>query len=473
MPPTTVRELETDYLVVGAGASGMGFVDALIDESDAEVVMVDRRHRPGGHWLDAYPFVRLHTPSAIYGVSSRPLGEDRIDETGPNAGFYERATAHEVCDHYNRALEERLLPSGQVRFLGMSEYRGASTDGHHVTSLVTGADTIVQVRRKLVDATYSESSVPSRHMPSFDVDAGVRVIPPNDLVELTEPATGFTVLGAGKTAMDTCVWLLDAGVEPDAIRWIRPRDPWTLDRAMTQPLDLVASSMAAQASWLEAASWAEDGADLARRLEAMGVFMRIDPTVEPEAFRGATLSRNEIEALRQIENVVRLGNVRHIGTERVTLEQGSIPANGRQVYVDCTAAGLATKPPRPIFEPGRISVQFTTLFNLPWSAATLGVVEALREDVADQNHLCPPVQFTGNTDDLLCFTYAGLSGRMARSMEPDLAEWDARSRLNLAHGVADRMDDPRIAEALASIAANAFPAIENLERRIGTPELSR
>ena len=67
-----MRELETDYLVVGAGASGMAFADTLVAHTGAEVVLVDRRHRPGGHWLDAYPFVRLHQPSAYYGVESRP-----------------------------------------------------------------------------------------------------------------------------------------------------------------------------------------------------------------------------------------------------------------------------------------------------------------------------------------------------------------------------------------------------------------
>ncbi|MBK5330908.1 MAG: NAD(P)-binding protein [Ilumatobacteraceae bacterium] len=101
-----MRRLETDYLVVGAGATGMAFTDALIGESDAEVVMVDRRHRPGGHWNDDYAFVRLHQPSALYGVLSRPLGHDRIDESGPNAGFYERATAAEICDYYGRVLDE-------------------------------------------------------------------------------------------------------------------------------------------------------------------------------------------------------------------------------------------------------------------------------------------------------------------------------------------------------------------------------
>src|SRR6204780_5562988 len=119
-----VGRIETDYLIIGAGAAGMAFADALIADSDADVVLVDRRHRPGGHWNDAYPFVRLHQPSAFYGVNSRMLGNDTIDEVGPNAGFYQRATAAEVCDYFGRVLEEHLLPSGQVRFFGMCDYLG-------------------------------------------------------------------------------------------------------------------------------------------------------------------------------------------------------------------------------------------------------------------------------------------------------------------------------------------------------------
>ena len=60
--------------------------------------MVDRRDVPGGHWNDAYPFVRLLQPSAFYGVNSRVLDNDSIDTVGPNADFYERATAPEICD---------------------------------------------------------------------------------------------------------------------------------------------------------------------------------------------------------------------------------------------------------------------------------------------------------------------------------------------------------------------------------------
>lgn len=45
--------IDTDYLIVGAGAAGLAFADALIEACDADVVLVDRRHGPGGHWNDA------------------------------------------------------------------------------------------------------------------------------------------------------------------------------------------------------------------------------------------------------------------------------------------------------------------------------------------------------------------------------------------------------------------------------------
>ena len=72
------RTLDVDYLVVGAGASGMAFTDALIDHAAVRVAVVDRRHSVGGHWLDAYPFVRLHQASTFYGVASTLLGGNRL-----------------------------------------------------------------------------------------------------------------------------------------------------------------------------------------------------------------------------------------------------------------------------------------------------------------------------------------------------------------------------------------------------------
>ena len=74
--------IETDDLVVGAGAAGMTVTDALLTHGDASVTLIDRRHAPGGHWHDAYPCVRLHQPSAFYGVDSVPLGKRRLSGLG-------------------------------------------------------------------------------------------------------------------------------------------------------------------------------------------------------------------------------------------------------------------------------------------------------------------------------------------------------------------------------------------------------
>jgi hypothetical protein len=263
-----VARIDTDYLIVGAGAAGLAFADALIAASDADVVMVDRRHGPGGHWNDAYPFVRLHQPSAFYGVNSRILGGNSIDRAGPNAGFYQRATAAEICDYYQRVLEEHLLASGQVRFFGMSDWLDEGPAGGRLVSRLTGAATTVRVRRRIVDARYLETSIPATHTPSFDAEPGARLIPVNDLVRLTRAASGYTVIGGGKTAMDACMWLLDSGVPPEVIRWIRPRDAWLLDRAFQQPLELVAWLIEGVSLYLEAAAQAEDVSDLFGRLEA-------------------------------------------------------------------------------------------------------------------------------------------------------------------------------------------------------------
>jgi NAD(P)-binding Rossmann-like domain len=461
-----VHVVETDYLVVGAGASGTAFADTLVAHTDAEVVLVDRRNMPGGHWLDAYPFVRLHQPSAYYGVESLSLGQDRIDENGPNAGFYERATGAEICDYYARVLDECLLPTSRVQFSGTSDYRGEDGDGHLVVSLLDGSATVFKARRKIVDATYVQSEIPSRHVPAFAVEPDVALVPPNALVDLAGFAGGFTVIGAGKTAIDTCVWLLEQGVDPDRIRWMRGRDPWQFDRAFTQPLDLVGSYMQLQARWVETAAAAEDGHDFARRLESTGIFLRIDPSVEPLAFRGATVSRREIDVLRTIERVVRARRVRSIGPRTITTDAGEIPGGRGEVYVDCTAAGVPASAARPVFAPGRITIQYVAVGFLPWSAATIGFVESTGLGDEEKNRLCPPVVFSGDSADLTRMAYTAMQGQVARAGHAEVGPWNAASRLNPARDARAHMDDPKVAEALVFMIDHTAAALENLEREI-------
>jgi hypothetical protein len=151
-----MKSIQADYLVVGAGAMGMGFVDTLITDSEASVLVVDRAHQPGGHWTTAYPFVRLHQPSAYYGVNSRALGHNTIDRVGWNQGLSELATAGEVCAYFDTVMQQQLLPTGRVAYFPMSEYLG---EGQFRT--LAGTEYAVIVKQRVVDATYLRAIVPS------------------------------------------------------------------------------------------------------------------------------------------------------------------------------------------------------------------------------------------------------------------------------------------------------------------------
>jgi NAD(P)-binding Rossmann-like domain len=454
--------IETDYLIIGAGAAGLAFADALVAASEADVVLVDRRHGPGGHWNDAYPFVRLHQPSAYYGVNSRVLGSDSIDSAGPNAGLYQRAAAAEICDYYQRVLED-LLASGQVRFFGMSDCTRGKPDGCQFVSRLTGAVTAVRVRRRVVDARYLEASIPATRTPSFGAEPGAWLIPVNDLVKPAGPASGYTVIGGGKTAMDACLWLLGAGVPPEAVRWIRPRDAWLLDRGCQQPLKLVTGLIEGVSLCLEAAAQAEDVADLFGRLEACGQLVRLDPAVEPTMYRCATASQDELASLRRIQNVVRLGRVVHIAPDRIVLEEGSIPTDNGQVHVDCSAAGLRRAPARPVFADGLITLQQVRTCQPTFNAALTGYVEASRHDDEEKNLLCPPNPYPDTATDWIRVTCTAQRALNTWLGDTDLSAWMEQARLNAARGISDHLTDPRMKTALTRMFANAEPAITKLE----------
>ena len=92
------------------------------------------------------------------------------------------------------------------------------------------------------------------------------------------------VIGAGKTGMDACVHLLDRGIAPEAVTWIKPQDMWLYNRAYYQPaehmLDQYLEGMAAQ---MEIAASAGSSGEMLLRLEEAGVLMRIDRDVTPSA----------------------------------------------------------------------------------------------------------------------------------------------------------------------------------------------
>src|SRR3954454_8510683 len=243
-----MRSLETDYLVIGAGAMGMAFTDALIDNADVHVTLVDLRHAAGGHWQDAYPFVQLHQASLFYGVASSALGGGRVQQTGPETGLQERARKSQITAYYDDILYRHFLGTGRVTFLGGSDYQ-AQGGTHYATSRVSRETVQVHVRRRVVDATVLAPKIPATTPPPFgvagDADRDADVLAVNDLARLEAAPANFVIVGSGKTATDGIIWLLANGVAPDKITGVRPRAPCMLNRAVVQPDPPVAVGLAA------------------------------------------------------------------------------------------------------------------------------------------------------------------------------------------------------------------------------------
>ncbi len=93
-------------------------------------------------------------------------------------------------------------------------------------------------------------------------------------------------------------------------------------------------------------------------------------------YRGTMLSARELEAVRQIEDVVRLGRVRRIEAGRIVLERGETRTGPDVLHVDCTALGLNNAPATAIFQPGRIVLQQVQFLSPAFNAALVGFVEA-------------------------------------------------------------------------------------------------
>jgi hypothetical protein len=455
-----MSEIETDYLVVGAGAAGMAFTDALLTYSNATVTIVDRRHAPGGHWVDAYPYVRLHQPSAFYGVDSVPLGHDSIDAIGTNAGFYELAGADELRAYYERVMHRHFLPTGRVQYFPSSDYLGE----HRFVSRVTGEARRVRVRRKLVDTTYVEGTTPATSPLPFPTEDGVRCVTAGQLARLEQPPERYVVIGGGKTALDACVWLLERGVPAAAIRWIRPREAWWWNRRFQQPHTLLPAFLEGNAIQIEAMARAESIDDLFGRLEAAGVALRIDGTVPATMFRGAITSESEIQLLRRIEDVVRMGHVRRIERTEIILDEGRVPTDERTVHVHCAAQGLARRPRRDIFEPGRVTVQPFQWGFACYQFATLGVLEATVESDEQKNGLCPPIVYWDANEDYASAFLAAMAATTAIGAHPTLSTWSRGSRLNPASGIAAHKDDPCVISSRERIKRFAMPAAMNLQK---------
>ena len=449
-----MRAIEADYLVVGAGAMGMAFTDALTDHADVRVALVDRRHGVSGHWLEAYPFVRLHQASAFYGVASTRLGGE-LQQRGPEVGLHERATQSEICRYYGQMLD-RMVDGGQVEFFPNTEYLGDRT----LLSRISGERLQVSEECRIVNAHYLAPSIPAETPPPFGVADDARVLPVNALPRVEEAPSQYVVVGSGKTATDTVIWLLSRGVDPDAICWVRPRDPWMTNRAAIQPDPAIFLGTAADTMMVAAAATSLE--DLFLRLEDAGIMLRIDRTVMPTMAKTPILATWELEQLRTVENVVRRGHITTVDRGRLTFADGSVAVPEDAVVVHCAADGLKYPPRVPVWRRDVVTLQPIRAGFPCFGAALTGYVEATRDDDDEKNRICPPSHYPNSLAQWARMNVLGTRATMSFSAEPDIKEWANGVALNPAR-VPDGYPGSRaLSDAQERLAEYAGPGLANL-----------
>lgn len=411
---------ECDYLVVGAGTSGMSFVDTLLTEKpNASVILIDRNAGPGGHWTTAYPFVRLHQHSCFYGVNSLPLGE-KFDRRGHEIFDYEdRATGREVLEYYAKVLETfRANPNFQARF--RCEYRREESPNVHAVRTSDGDDLLLRCRKLVM--IRSAVVVPSMRPAPFPVHESVPYVAVNDL--LRAHASGkyarYVILGAGKTSLDAVVGLLRAGADPSAVRWVVSRDVWFFvrnevyrnDETHYERLEKVVDRLLA----------ADSAQDFLLRMEDAGVVARLDPGGEPPAvMKGPQIDGEELALVRTVKDVVRRGRVQSIEAGGVMVfasdrcsEEAPPSGDARStVFVDCMAENFkgytGFSKDFKIFEPHRINLgPLLAVFNPSFSAALIAYMESKIEDDKTKNACC----FWGTSPDTVAYFFQSFYGQI-------------------------------------------------------------
>jgi Pyridine nucleotide-disulphide oxidoreductase len=195
-----------DVAVVGAGVAGLNALAVASQylTKDHRVLMIDRRSRAGGMWVDTYPYVRLHQPHPFFTAADIKwtMGADRAYLANKN----------EVLDHFSHCVD---VVKGRV---GLDEWLGTELLSHEadngtirlICRSADGTPRLAETKR-LIKApglavepnqplAVSSDRVHSVSPDFCDVRTG----------EIAESSAPVWVIGGGKTAMDTAYALIRA-----------------------------------------------------------------------------------------------------------------------------------------------------------------------------------------------------------------------------------------------------------------------
>ncbi|KAA0113046.1 potassium transporter [Mycolicibacterium sp. P9-22] len=194
-----------DVCIVGAGLTGINalFVASRYLRPDQKVILLDRRKRTGGMWVDVYPYVRLHQPHAMFTAGNIKWTLDR------DPGYL--ATKDEVLDHFEHCLDEigrRVRVEERYGWSFLSDTAGEHGGVRITCRADTGEERVIEAPR-LIKA-YGFGINPNE--PLTVSSSGVRSVSPDycDMRsgEIADSDAPVWIIGSGKTAMDTAHTLI-------------------------------------------------------------------------------------------------------------------------------------------------------------------------------------------------------------------------------------------------------------------------
>jgi hypothetical protein len=196
------------------------------------------------------------------------------------------------------------------------------------------------------------------------------------------------------------------------------------------------------------------------------VMLRIDPDSSPRMFHYATVSLAEVELLRTIKQVVRMGRVKSIDERGMTLEQGDYPLSGNAIYIDCTATAVERRPAIPQFQGDRITLQMIRVPQPAFSAALSAFIEANFDDDDTKNALGKPVPLPDDIAQYPAANLVNMMNQMAWMQNDKVRDWIHASRLDgFGKVIASvKPDDAEKMEILGRFRANAMAAAGNIPK---------
>ena len=193
------RVEQCDLCIVGAGLAGINalFVASRYLSPEQRIILIDRRQRVGGMWVDTYPYVRLHQPHPMFtaGNIEWTLGRDRAY----------LATKSEVLDHFQHCLNVIKQRVRVDEFFGCEFESDDESDGTvRVTCRSSDGEHVVIDATRLIKA-YGFGVAPND---ALDISSSRVVSVSPDFCdmrgdEMRASDTPVWIIGGGKTAMDT------------------------------------------------------------------------------------------------------------------------------------------------------------------------------------------------------------------------------------------------------------------------------